>query len=602
MLESLNPRKHLAAGIGWAVFIIIALAAPLCAWVVAKETENNIRQSATQSLQQNAIQIQREVAANLDSRLSVIRLAAAQMSQISQNSAELQITLTSIHRQYPEINWVGLADISGTVTAAAHNVLVGENVADEEWFKNGWTDAYMGDVRDALSLQKLLPQRSSGNTYKVIDVAVPVTDRAGTRTGVLAGHLSWNWIRNLQALSLSSVDSNTLNLQLILASEDNTVLSGPEELTGKPLPDRAALGEDGKYLLGMQGSAYSNSGTLDWTVAVRAESESAISAGREASRLVISAIVGAGTIAALLIVFAVSRLTRKLRLLSDDAGRIANDSEHRIRPLEGTDEVSRIGRVLANSIDNLQQEKQTLVALNSELDERVELRTRDLERLSAESREIALTQQRLRFARDMHDTLAHSMMAVLTQVRLVRKIRNRLSNEDVEAELKRAEDVALNGLTEARAAIQQIRTNNVLDKGIAGALNELVERFRARSGIRFMLRIDPESIRQEDKRGETVYRIVEEALRNIEKHANANEVNITLDRTEPAAGDKDSMSFFSLEVTDDGKGFNTSGVAAGHYGLIGLREQAALIDGDLVIDSIPGAGTTVSLTYPAYPA
>ena len=186
MLESLNPRKHLAAGIGWAVFIIIALAAPLCAWVVAKETENNIRQSATQSLQQNAIQIQREVAANLDSRLSVIRLAAAQMSQISQNSAELQITLTSIHRQYPEINWIGLADISGTVTAAAHNVLVGENVADEEWFKNGWTDAYMGDVRDALSLQKLLPQRSSGNTYKVIDVAVPVTDRAGTRTGVLA--------------------------------------------------------------------------------------------------------------------------------------------------------------------------------------------------------------------------------------------------------------------------------------------------------------------------------------------------------------------------------------------------------------------------------
>ena len=600
MLESLNPNKHIAARIGWAVFTIIALAAPICAWLVAKETVSNIRQSATQSLQQNAVQIHREVAATLESRLSVISLAAAQLSPIPHNTEHLKLMLDSVHRQYPEINWIGLADKTGDLIATANNVFLGESAADKQWFMNGSKGAYLGDVRNAPALQKLLPRRSGASLYKVVDVAFPVTDENRTHAGVLGAHLSWTWIRNLQALSLSNVNSNAADLQLILAAEDNTVISGPEDMIGKPLPDSSALREDGKYLLGIQRSAYGNASTLDWTVVVRTDSARAIAAGQSARRIVILTVVGAGSIAALLILFAVSRLTRKLRSLSHDTELIASGADHKIKPMDGPDEVSQISRVLATSIDNLQQEKQTLVLLNSELDQRVEDRTRDIERLSAESREIALTQQRLRFARDMHDTLAHSMMAVLTQIRLVRKIRNRLSDSDVEAELGRAEDVALNGLTQARDAIQQIRTNNVLDKGISGALHELVERFRARTGIQFILNIDPQSIRQEDKRGETLYRIAEEALRNIEKHANAKEVSITLERIEASTTDINSIPVFKLEIIDDGIGFNTTNVAAGHYGLVGLREQAALIDGELIIDSTPGRGTTISLTYSAY--
>ena len=602
LLDNLNPRKHIAAGIGWAVFTIIALAAPVCAWLVAKETENYFRQSATQSLQQNAVQIHREVAANLESRLSIIQLTASQLSPTPHNSSHLKLMLNSVHRRYPEINWIGLADSEGTVVTSANNVFVGESSAEKSWFTNGSKGAYLGDVRNEPSLQKLLPRRSGGSSFKVIDVAFPVNDGSGKNTGVVGAHLSWNWVRNLQALSLSNVESNRLNLQLILASEDNTVISGPADLIGKPLPGMSALKEDGKYLLGIERSAYNNNNTLDWTVAVRTDSAQAISIGRSAQRIVILTIMGAGTIAALLIVFAVSRLTRKLRLLSVDAEKIADGEEHQIRPMDGSDEVSQISRLLATSIDGLQQEKQTLVALNSELDQRVELRTKDIERLSAESREIALTQQRLRFARDMHDTLAHSMMAVLTQIRLVRKIRTRLSDNDVEEELRRAEDVALKGLTEARAAIAQVRTNNVLDKGISGAMHELVERFRARSGIRFTLDIDPHSVRQEDNRGETIYRITEEALRNIEKHARANEVNISLKRIEPSANDNNSNPIFQLEVIDDGIGFNTDNEATGHYGLIGLREQAALINGELIIDSVPGNGTSICLRYTAYPA
>ena len=251
-------------------------------------------------------------------------------------------------------------------------------------------------------MERLLPNRVHGNRFRVVDIAAPVRDQSGVTTAVLGAHLSWNWIKNLQALSLSRVGSNSSQLQLILASEDNIVLSGPSDLVAQPMPDTSVLDEQGKYLVGLQRSAYADSVTLDWTVAVRSESAQAISAGRYAQRTVLLTIIGAGSLAALLIVYAVSRLTRNLRTLSEDAEMIASGRKQELEPTEGPDEVSQISRVLATSIGNLQQEKKTLQTLNAELDQRVEDRAKDIERLSTESREIALTQQRLRFARDMH--------------------------------------------------------------------------------------------------------------------------------------------------------------------------------------------------------
>ena len=599
MLENLNPRKHVSASIGWSVFIVIALAAPLCAWLVAKETEKFIRQSATQSLQQNATQIHREIASTLDSRLSVIRLIASHLDDLAHDLQEVKLTLDGIQDQYPEINWIGLTDMDGAVVASGDNVLLGQNASDKEWFIQGSKRAWLGDVRNADALQNLLPRRA-GVSFKVVDVAVPVLDENGTTKAVLGAHLSWNWILNLQALSLSDVNSITPELQLILASEENIVLSGPAEFVGQPLPEFSELHQEGKYLVGFQRTGFSSSARLNWTVAIRGESDRAIAAGRSAQWSVILPVLGAALLAALLIFYAVSRLTRKLRTLSHDAAMVSVGKANQLTPMQGSDEVSQIGQVLATSFSNLQREKETLETLNTELDQRVAERTKSIERLSEESRDIALTQQRLRFARDMHDTLAHSMMAVLTQIRLVRKIRHRFSDEQVEEELGRAEDVALNGLTEARAAIQQIRTNNIHDKGISGALHELVERFRSRSGIRFTLQIDPKTIHQEDNRGETVYRIAEEALRNIEKHASASAVTITLDRIERSASAEPSIPTFRLEIIDDGVGFDVDKVGSGHYGLIGLREQAALINGELMIDSKPGGGTRLCLSYSAY--
>ena len=192
------------------------------------------------------------------------------------------------------------------------------------------------------------------------------------------------------------------------------------------------------------------------------------------------------------------------------------------------------------------------------------------------------------------------MMAVLTQIRLIRKVRNRLSDEEIEDELGRAETTALTGLKEARNAIKQIRTNTTQDKGISTALQELVERFSSRTSAQYKLHIDARVVHQEDDRGETVYRIVEEVLRNIEKHAQASNVEVSLNQLDLSNGKNDTMPEFKLTIADDGIGFDTERVDSGHYGLIGIREQAELIDGKLIIDSSHGSGSKISLIYSAY--
>jgi signal transduction histidine kinase len=260
----------------------------------------------------------------------------------------------------------------------------------------------------------------------------------------------------------------------------------------------------------------------------------------------------------------------------------------------GADEVSRIGATLAQLVDQLQAEKQALQSLNVELDQRVAERTRRIERLADEARHAAVTRERLRIARDLHDTLAHSLMALLTQIRLVRKLRGRMDAAALDAELAHAESAASTGLADARAAITQIRDNGVRDTGLGPALQDLIRRLRERTGLTVTLAADDAAAKATDERAETVFRIVEEALRNVERHAGAQQVHVSLS-TVAADG---QLARTRVEVVDDGVGFDPLLPRPGHYGLRGIREQAVLIGASLAVHSAPGQGTRVELELP----
>ncbi len=234
-----------------------------------------------------------------------------------------------------------------------------------------------------------------------------------------------------------------------------------------------------------------------------------------------------------------------------------------------------------------------LQELNHTLERRVEARTREIERMAEANRRAAITRERLRIARDLHDTLANSIVGLLLQIRTARKQLTRVDPTTLESELAQTEQSAREALAQARAAVGELRYQVTGQEGLGPALERLVARLRARTSLEITLHVDPVAAGLEGERAEVVYRIAEEALRNVERHSTAEHVDVSLrvDRLNEAER-------LTLTVADDGAGFDPEATPSGHYGLIGMREQAELIGAELRVGSAPGQGTRVSVSVP----
>ncbi|MDE2003252.1 MAG: sensor histidine kinase, partial [Betaproteobacteria bacterium] len=304
-------------------------------------------------------------------------------------------------------------------------------------------------------------------------------------------------------------------------------------------------------------------------------------------------LLGLGLFAALLGTLLARHLTRALEAIAHSADAVRTGATQRIAVPPGRNEAARLGQALDDLLASLQRERGALQTLNAELDQRVAARTREIERLGELARYAAVVRERLKIARDLHDTLAHSMMAMLTEIRLLKRLL--VTNPEALAEeLARAEETAHQGLIEARAAISQMRFNPVRDVGLASALGDFVKLFVERTGIAVDYTSDAQAGAFADERAETLFRIAEEAMRNIERHAGATRVTISL--REPPGG-----RGLTLTIADNGVGFDVKAPHSGHYGLAGLHEQAQLIGAVLAIQSAPQQGTTISVALTVAP-
>ncbi len=291
-------------------------------------------------------------------------------------------------------------------------------------------------------------------------------------------------------------------------------------------------------------------------------------------------------VAALVGILFARRMTRRLTRLTEAVHQVGASGQGRIEVPAGEDEVTELGKAFAALLDTLRHEHAELNALSIELEHKVQARTREVERLASESRYAAVVRERLRLARDLHDTLAHSMMAMLAQVRTLRKLHSH-DPAALALELENAERIAHEGLNEARDAIGQMRLNVVRDLGLGAALGSSVQRFAERTGVDTAYASDPQAASFSDERAEVVFRIAEEALRNIDSHASASRVEVRLRDIDDAT--------LELEIRDDGIGFDPESLHPGHYGIVGIREQAQLIDAELDINSALGHGSRLCL-------
>ncbi|MCX6043563.1 MAG: sensor histidine kinase [Chloroflexi bacterium] len=205
---------------------------------------------------------------------------------------------------------------------------------------------------------------------------------------------------------------------------------------------------------------------------------------------------------------------------------------------------------------------------------------------AATTEELAISRERNRMARDLHDTLAHTLTAVAVQLEAADSIWEQALDQ-AHSMVVKALGTARSGLAETRRAIQALRAAPLDDLGLTLAIRTLAESTAARSGARLEAHL-AEDIKLPAVIEQTIYRITQETLDNVATHANAQTIWVTLGIFNQQV---------RLVIADDGVGFASDQAAPdGHYGLQGLHEQAQLIGAQLEIESQPQHGTIIRLT------
>jgi signal transduction histidine kinase len=197
--------------------------------------------------------------------------------------------------------------------------------------------------------------------------------------------------------------------------------------------------------------------------------------------------------------------------------------------------------------------------------------------------QLAVSRERNRLARDLHDTLAHSLSALVVQLEALKSLMDH-DPEAAQEVLAEVSEQARKGLDESREAIQALRSGPVETLGLTDALRDMLQSFQARTGVLTDLAVAGQARDLTPVEAQSLYRIAEEALNNVERHAGAGRVNLRLEY---------GADCTDLIVRDDGVGFDATAVDLDRYGLTGMRERAAIIGAELEVRSHPGGGTEV---------
>jgi signal transduction histidine kinase len=201
----------------------------------------------------------------------------------------------------------------------------------------------------------------------------------------------------------------------------------------------------------------------------------------------------------------------------------------------------------------------------------------------------AVTEERNRLAREIHDTLAQGLTGVLLQLEAT-QFELAEDTEAAQARLQRAQKLARESLAEVRRSLWAMRPQALEQGGLGNALSVLAERLMTdpKSAIQCSLHGTPVPLPPEVEH--QFMRIGQEAMTNAVKHARAKKVSVELRYT---------PSQVTLVVQDDGRGFDPEAPSDGHgFGLRGMQERAGHMGAELTVHSQPGMGTRVVATLP----
>lgn len=209
-------------------------------------------------------------------------------------------------------------------------------------------------------------------------------------------------------------------------------------------------------------------------------------------------------------------------------------------------------------------------------------------RYYVETQELTVITERNRMAREIHDTLAQGFTGIIMQLEAAEQTLGE-DNEQSQKHLETARNLARESLNEARRSVWALHPQVLENLELTDALRQAINEFGNTAGIevRFTTTGPVRDVSHDTENA--LLRILQEALNNIRKHAEADSVDVNLSKEEDA---------ILLDVRDDGSGFSPETDTNGGFGLISMRERARLLGGSFVLFSEPGKGTRIQVKIP----
>jgi signal transduction histidine kinase len=207
--------------------------------------------------------------------------------------------------------------------------------------------------------------------------------------------------------------------------------------------------------------------------------------------------------------------------------------------------------------------------------------------LAERGQQLAVLEERRRLARELHDSVTQSLFSMSLLAQALPELWE-VDQAEARAGLRQIRDLTRSALTEMRALLIELRPAGLANRGLAHAIREHVSAFEQRTGLLVILDLAdncplPEPVEQ------AFFRIAQEALANVARHAQARRVRLTLSGQAPVR----------LQIADDGRGFQPERVGDGCFGLLSMRERAAAAGARLHVRATAGRGTEIIVEWPA---
>jgi signal transduction histidine kinase len=227
-----------------------------------------------------------------------------------------------------------------------------------------------------------------------------------------------------------------------------------------------------------------------------------------------------------------------------------------------------------------------LVELQRSQQVQLEESNRKLRRYAYTAERLAQSQERNRLARELHDTLAHTLSSVAVQLEAVKALFD-IKPRESKGLLDKTLENTRNGLKETRRALKDLRASELVNYGLTRAITNLLVNGKERSGFNYTSKIAAGIDDLSDEITHCLYRSVQEAVENIVRHSNAKKVVLELNL---------NNGKIHLKITDDGEGFdNIDAKEKNKFGIKGIRERVEALGGTFKINSRRDTGTVLEV-------